>query len=359
MPAPERETVVIGAGVIGAAAALALRRAGRAVALLDSDRVAAGASGWSGGVARVFHLDAEEAARAAYGLPILRDLARAIGVGVPFHETGYLYFPKPQDREAALAAARALAPEHGTEFVGADRLATLYPGLALAGDGAIHEPRAGFADPRAVALAHAEAFVRAGGRLLEGVRVGTLAPDAGGVRLETTLGPILADQVVLAAGYATPGILDALGVAHDLFSRSIQVTLFEPPHRIVAPAFTDEEFDVYGKPDPASGGLYVGAPTTAESRGEIAAEPVDANHVARTMAAARVRFGWMDAARPRGGLRHADCYGARGRGEVFRLPGALSRIVVAAGFSGGGFKMAPWAGEAAAALVAEHAAAAA
>jgi glycine/D-amino acid oxidase-like deaminating enzyme len=356
MPAPERVTVVIGAGVIGAAAALALRRSGRAVALLDAERVAAGASGWSGGVARVFHLDPEEARRAAYGFPVLRDLRRAIGIGAPFHETGYLYFPRPQDREAALAAARALASDHGTEFVGSGQLATLYPGLGLSGEGAIHEPRAGFADPRAVALAYAEAFVRAGGRLMEGVRVAALAPDAEGVRLETTSGAIAADQVVLAAGYATPAILDALGVAHDLYSRAIQVTLFEPPHPIVAPAFTDEEHDVYGKPDPASGALYVGAPTTAASRGEIAAEPVDAAHVVRTAAAARARFGWMEAARPRGGLRHTDCYSARGRGEVFRLPGALSRIVVAAGFSGGGFKMAPWAGDAAATLVAERAA---
>lgn len=135
MPAPERVTVVIGAGVIGAAAALALRRSGRAVALLDAERVAAGASGWSGGVARVFHLDPEEARRAAYGFPVLRDLRRAIGIGAPFHETGYLYFPRPQDREAALAAARALASDHGTEFVGSGQLATLYPGLGRSASG--------------------------------------------------------------------------------------------------------------------------------------------------------------------------------------------------------------------------------
>lgn len=351
MKAPEAEIAIVGAGVIGTAIAFALARRGKRVLLLDADRVASGATGWSGGVARAFHLDPEDAARAAYGLQILRDFGRATGVHAPFHETGYLYIPKTDEEERAGAVASTLHAAHGTAFVDATRLNALYPGLGLRGKGGIYEPRAGFAEPRIVALAYAEAFVRVGGVLMEGVRVAAVAPDAEGVALSTTLGDIRVEEVVLALGYATPAILDTLGVAHDLFSRIIQVTLLAARGLKSAPCFTDDALDIYGKADASGGGLYIGTPTIAVSRGEVSAEPLDAAHARRTLEAASPRFDWIDSARICGGLRHADCWSAAGRGAVRRLPDAARRIIVAGGFCGGGFKMAPWAGKAAAALL--------
>lgn len=358
MQVPDAEIAIVGAGVIGTAIAFALARRGKRVLLLDANRAASGATGWSGGVARAFHLDREDAARAAYGLQILRDFKRATGVFVPFHETGYLYVPKPGQEEIATQVASALHDTHETALADAASLNALYPGLGLLGKGGVFEPRAGFADPRLVALAYAEACVRAGGALMEGVRVAAVKADEHGVSLSTTLGEIRVAEVVLALGYAMPAILDDMGISHDLFARVIQVTLLAAPALASAPCFTDESLDIYGKADPSGGGLYIGTPTTAVSRGEISAEPLDAAHAARTVEAARSRFDWTGGAQICGGLRHADCWSEAGRGEVYRLPGAARRVIVAGGFCGGGFKMAPWAAEAAAAILVEGAEAA-
>src|SRR3954453_8133242 len=94
------DVVVAGGGIVGAATFFELASRGHSVTLLERNVVASGATAWSGGVVRIMHDDPESADRAVYGWRFYRTLA-ARGIDVPFHMTGFLYFPRPEERAAA------------------------------------------------------------------------------------------------------------------------------------------------------------------------------------------------------------------------------------------------------------------
>ncbi len=271
MPKSAPDILVIGGGVIGLVGAFTLQRAGLNVGLVEARRIGAGASGWAGGIVRRLHDDCTDVDRAAAGLRILRDLRRAIGVDVPFHETGYVRFPEGATAGSQTAIAgrsglnghRRLSPgiarlmaEGAVIWQDHAALERLYPGFAAQGPGAWLEPAAGWADPRLVCLAYGQAFVRLGGALLEGIRVDGIRPVAGGITLSTTLGEMCARHVVLALGDGLPGFLDLHGIDHAFYVKPIEVALFAPPGPCHAPCFTDDAYDVYGKPD-ADGAAFI------------------------------------------------------------------------------------------------------
>ncbi len=161
------------------------------------------------------------------------------------------------------------------------------------------------------------------------------------VRAETNAGALEAHAIVLATGVRTPGLLDELGIAHDLFNRDIQVDVRAPldgPRD--QPAFIDDVYDLNGRPDPAAGAVLIGFPTGLESA-SLDAAPIRPGHSERIVAEGRKRFAWIDSSESRGGRRHPECYAPDPRGRVARAPGRRGDIVMATGFSGGGLKMAP------------------
>ena len=364
MPNSAPEILVIGGGVIGLVTAFTLRKAGLHVGLVEARRIGGGASGWAGGIVRSLHGTCEDVARASVGLPVLRDLRRAIGVDVPFHETGYVWFPSDSDpnRQTAPPAQaeenvdRRLSP--GIQRLMAAgavcwqdhaALDRRYPGFAARSPGAWLEPAAGWADPRLVCLAYAQAFCRLGGSLLEGVRVNGVVPSSSGVTLSTTLGEMRARQVVLALGDALPGFLDLHGFDHAFYVKPIEVGLFAPSASCRAPCFTDDVHDVYGKPDADGRSVHVGHSLDRNSSAAPGPAPVDPAHLRATRSAAASRFPWISQAAVHGGVRHGECFHESGKPVVASLDAGIgmdpfpARIFVAGGFSGTGIKMAPWA----------------
>ncbi len=150
---------------------------------------------------------------------------------------------------------------------------------------------------------------------------------------------------MLATGVRTPGLLDALGIEHDLFNRDIQVDVRTPADGPTDhPAFIDDVYDLNGRPDPASGAVLIGHPTGLDST-SLDPEPIRPEHSARIVAEGRKRFAWIDSSESRGGRRHPECYAPDPLARVSCASGGRScdNVVIATGFSGGGLKMAPWA----------------
>lgn len=364
MPKSAPDILVIGGGVIGLVGAFTLQRAGLNVGLVEARRIGAGASGWAGGIVRRLHDDCTDVDRAAAGLRILRDLRRAIGVDVPFHETGYVRFPEGATAGSQTAIAgrsglnghRRLSPgiarlmaEGAVIWQDHAALERLYPGFAAQGPGAWLEPAAGWADPRLVCLAYGQAFVRLGGALLEGIRVDGIRPVAGGITLSTTLGEMCARHVVLALGDGLPGFLDLHGFDHAFYVKPIEVALFAPPGRCHAPCFTDDAYDIYGKPDADGRSIHIGHSRSRDGGAVPGPAPLDAAHLRATRSAAASRFPWIRQAVVHGGVCHGECFHESGKPVVDALDAGagtdadLARIIVAGGFSGTGIKMAPWA----------------
>jgi glycine/D-amino acid oxidase-like deaminating enzyme len=213
--------------------------------------------------------------------------------------------------------------------------------LADTRGGAVWEPESGWIDARDVARALVRAGVQRGGRLVEGVRLLDVQREDG-LRVATTAGELETRALVLATGVRTPGLLDALGIEHDLVNRDIQVDVRAPlagPRD--QPAFIDDVYDLNGRPDPASGAVLVGHPTGLESV-SLEPAPIRPEHSARIVAEGAKRFAWIDASESRGGRRHPECYAPDPHARVQAVD-SRGDVVVATGFSGGGLKMAPWA----------------
>lgn len=207
------ETVVIGAGITGLAAAIALERAGRRVVLLERHAPAAGASGRNAGylmrgVAANYALAADRLGRDtarelwAFNEANIADL-RAEGI-----ERMPATRPRPsclialeQGEEEEIERSAAMLAEDGFDAE------LIRPGSSRASDSlwASDAPRLGLLNPHdavcnPVELVGLLASKLEATELVRGCTVAAIVPDAddGGFAVRTTLGTITADRVLIA-----------------------------------------------------------------------------------------------------------------------------------------------------------------
>lgn len=185
------DVVVVGAGVMGLAAARALRRAGREPLVLEQFSVGH-THGSSHGATRIFRLayDEPEWVRLAReALPLWRELEAE--AREPLLElTGLVDLPLDLERlgealEATGTAYELLTPEEVEHRFG----------LTTHGREAVFQPEAGV-----VLAERASRAFAAGLRVHEHRPVRQIVPRDGGVRLATDGGPIDAEIAVVAAG---------------------------------------------------------------------------------------------------------------------------------------------------------------
>jgi glycine/D-amino acid oxidase-like deaminating enzyme len=260
-----------------------------------------------------------------------------------FVRSGYLYIPSQKDLEATHSVVQDPAETRRYEWLLHSPWDERH--LMLPSSGCVWEAYAGYVDARRELLDTTRKLVSYGVALLDGVKASRLSQGEAEAFVETNIGTFTCRSCVLTTGYATPALLNSIGVDHDLFSRSIQVCLYEGDFPDDLPAFTDDELNIYGRPGDRRGTLYIGSPTTAERPTSCADEPIDLAHAEATQEVASQRFPAIQHARLIGGARHTDCYSRYAEPFVKRLPTGADRFIVCTGFSGGGLKMAPWASE--------------
>jgi D-amino-acid dehydrogenase len=260
------DVIVVGAGVVGLSAALALQARGLAVTLLDREGPAAGASAGNAGAfaftdilplaspgllrkAPGWLLDPlgplsippryalriapwmlrfgracapDRVAAATAAQTALMDLSKAelepflaaTGTGAMLRKDGNLQvYEGEAERAAALPGWQARA-RHGIEFrhLTAAEMAAIQPGLAPRFTHGTFTPGwYSIADPKRYTLALADRF-RANGGSLDRAEVAGLAPSDAGVTVTTTAGaPRHAAHVVVAAGAFSHRIARTLG----------------------------------------------------------------------------------------------------------------------------------------------------
>ncbi|NUH39686.1 FAD-binding oxidoreductase [Streptomyces samsunensis] len=346
-PVHRTDVAVVGAGVVGTAVFHELASRGARVTLVERDRAGLGTTAWSGAIVRCHHDDPVLSDRAAAGWRYFRDFAQHTGEPAAFHTGGFLYLPAPDRAAGARAEAARLGAQLPVTWLEAEEVTKHFGHLLAgpAGRGAVWEPESGWLDPAEVTHGFLRAGRRRGGTVLEGVAVHSLmrAGDGRITGVRTSAGAIRADRVVLATGAATAHLLTSWGLAHDLWAQAVQVELFRPEAPVSGqPAYTDDEFDINGRPDPDSGGVYVGHPTYHRLPSPPGREQMDAAQSRLAAAAGARRWAWLPGSRHLGGLRAAECWAPGGRARVTAHPDAPA-LLLATGFNGGGFKMAPWA----------------
>jgi sarcosine oxidase len=199
------DVVVVGAGLLGLAAARALTRRGHEVILLEQAEVGHEASG-SKGSCRIFRLgydDADWVAMAMRARGPWSELEDECGQRL-LHPTPHLTFGEQLDEVRDAMRAAGASHELLTEAEAAAR----FPGIATGGP-ALLEPESCVisADAALQALAAAVPDIRSG------VTVTGIADDGREVTVRTASGPVFADVAVVCAGPWTTALLAGSGIA--------------------------------------------------------------------------------------------------------------------------------------------------
>lgn len=192
--------VIVGAGIVGAAIAWNLARRGKSVLILDQTGIGTGATarsfGWIN--ANFAETPAYFALRSA-AIDAHHEMEAALGP-LATRWCGCLWW---EDEGAAFDAHVAELAAFGYEarIVAQPEIARLAPALAAPPERAIHVTREGGADGEVIAARLIGAAVALGAKVWIGPKVtGLLRQDGRVTGVETDHGPVLASQVIVAAG---------------------------------------------------------------------------------------------------------------------------------------------------------------
>jgi sarcosine oxidase subunit beta len=237
---------VIGAGVTGLSIALHLAEGGLEPLVLDRAGIGAGASGVQPGGVRQQWTTRLTCELARESLAFYRDLGSRLGTraGSEFDACGYVFVAHSPERLDALRAAVAVQHEAGvpSRLLTPAELADVVPGIVVDGlAGAAYCEEDGYLDrPQGAVEAFAEAAFARGARLRIG-EVQRIRPDGRGFRLYLRDGCVLAEAVVVASGWEAPALLEEIAPGlpiererrHLFYSEPIREPLLRP--LVVAP----------------------------------------------------------------------------------------------------------------------------
>ncbi|RQO63927.1 FAD-dependent oxidoreductase [Variovorax sp. KBW07] len=173
------DVAIIGGGIVGASAALALRQMGLGVALLERDLCGSRSSGVNyGGVRRqgrpMSQLPLAQRAHRIWGR-----LPELLGTDGEYIRSGHFKIARSESDMASLERYRAMSSDFdlGLELISAARLRTQCPWLGTRAVGGSLCVEDGQANPRLVSPAFALAAQRAGAQVFERHKVDEVAHD--------------------------------------------------------------------------------------------------------------------------------------------------------------------------------------
>lgn len=351
------DVVIVGGGLEGAAAAWALAERGVTdVVVAERNTVGSGMTGKSSGIVRCHYGVSSLAAMAAVGLERFEKAEEIFGADIGFRQTGYVVGVGPQNVDAmrkSLAAQRAVGVQ--TEEIDAAEVAKMWPYADLEPFAAFGwEPRGGYGDAYQTAQAFAIAARGAGVRVRQSTAVRRLVTDGERVTgVELADGSeISAETVVVATGAWTRPFLAQHGIDIPIRVVREQIVLIDPGVALgPVPVFSDLVSLQYIRPEP-DGTVLFGNSDLAEN------EDTDPdNYLNRatdsfvdiTVDKVGTRFPGFPDATITGS--YAGCYDVTPDWNPVISRTDLDGLVVAAGFSGHGFKIAPAVGRLVADLI--------
>jgi sarcosine oxidase len=348
------DQIVIGAGGMGSAAIYALSQRGQRVLGLEQHTIPHELGSSAGGT-RVFRFAYFE--HPSY-VPLMRlAYARWLALQRDFGErlvrvTGGLDIGRPEGR--VVSGALSACTEHGLEHevLSPDEVSRRHPAWRLPADhAAVYQPEAGFLQADRAIVAHVELARKLGAEVHESEPVRTWRAVGDRVEVETDRGRYEAGALVVAAGAWSGRMLKEYGLERLAVPERQVVTWFEVDRH----AFAPERFPVFILDYPE--GVFYGFPERAPGEGfkvgkfhhrleAVDPDAIDRRIVAEDEAVLRLIEPYL--AVPLGKPVSAKtCMFVNSPDEHFildRLP-EHANVVVAAGFSGHGYKFCSGIGE--------------
>ena len=348
------DVLVVGAGVIGAATAFHLTRLGAgSVIVLDRGTVGSGMSSRSSALVRMHYTFPPEVDLAVRSDAMFDAWTELTGRPACVRRTGFVRLVAKEETDL-LRANVAMQRERGAraEVVDAAEIGRLAPGMRTDDIAcAAWEPHGGYGDGAIVAGDLLAAARDAGATYRPNTQVLALVTDGDRVLgVRTGDGQVHAGTVVLAAGVWSPPLLAAAGIDLPIETELHHVAVVRhPPGGGASVACIDSTTQTYFRPEAARERTLIGNFT-----GPRGADPDQVPHAAPASAAGDLADLVGAAARRVPAL--ADAGIAAGVAGVYDMtpdarpmlgavPGKTG-LVLAAGFSGMGFKISPAVGEA-------------
>lgn len=344
------DVVIVGGGIEGSAAAWALSRRGVTdVVVLERNTVGSGMTGKSSGIVRCHYGVSSLAAMAADGLKVFEAAKEIFGTDIGFRQTGYVVGVGEQNVEAlrkSLAAQKSIGVE--TEEIDKADVAELWPFADLTPFAAFGwEARGGYGDAYQTAQAFSASARASGVRIRQGANVAGLLVDADrvtGVRLADG-SAIAAGTVVVATGVWTRPFLQPYGIDVPIRVIREQIVMIDPGVDVgKVPVFSDLVSLQYVRPE-VRGEILFGN-SDLPGYGDI--DPADPDSylnratddfVDLTVDKVGTRFPGFPDASISGS--YAGCYDVTPDWNPIISQAPMDGLVIAAGFSGHGFKIAP------------------
>jgi sarcosine oxidase, subunit beta len=359
------DVLVVGAGVIGAATAFHLTRLGAgSVTVLDRSSAGSGMSGRSSALVRMHYTFPPEVDLAVRSDAMFDSWTELTGRPGCVRRTGFVRIVLSQEADL-LRANVAMQREHGAkaEVIDAAELARLAPGLRTDDiEWAAWESHGGYGDGAVVAGDMLAAARERGAGYLPNTSVRSLITDGDRITgVQTDAGPRYAGTVVLAAGVWAPPLLASAGIDLPIETELHRVALVRPgpgaSGAAAGVACIDSTTQTYFRPEAAGQLTLIGSfagPRGADPDGVPATASAD--ELAELVGSAAHRVPALADGGIARGITGVYDMTPDARPMLGGLPGRPG-LIVAAGFSGMGFKISPAVGEALAELVVSGAAA--
>ncbi|MDB5879317.1 MAG: dependent oxidoreductase, partial [Variovorax sp.] len=254
------DVVIVGGGIVGSSAALALRRMGLTVALLERDLCGSRSSGVNyGGVRRqgrpLSQLPLSQRAHGIWGR-----LGELIGTEAEYVRSGHFKIARSAEDMAALEACRERTRDFdiGIELLSGERLRAACPWLGGKAVGGSLCPEDGQANPRLVSPAFARAAERAGAQVFERTPVDDVAHDGSTFTVRSGNALEVRAPVLLNCAGAWAGALAAqFGETVPMQSGHPAMAVTEPVPHFMGWSLGVEGGGVYGR-QVARGNLVLG-----------------------------------------------------------------------------------------------------
>lgn len=225
-PESTADVIIVGGGIMGAAAAWYLAGRGRQVTLLEKGRIAGEQSGRNWGWVRQQNRDPDELPMMIEANRIWQQLEADLGADIEWTMEGNLSLARDPARLAFfrdwLSIGRGLGIQ--SELLSESEIRARLPGVTGSWLGGLFTPSDGHAEPTKATRALARGARARGATIIEDCGVDRLLTDGHRVvGVETEFGPVRAPHVILAAGVWSARLLRAVGI--DLPIRIVKNTV--------------------------------------------------------------------------------------------------------------------------------------
>lgn len=340
------DVVVIGGGIIGNATAYYLAKLGSRVIVLEgSDHIGNGGSSRNGGGVRQSGRDPRELPLVMYGIKnYWPTLSEELEVDCEYHQDGNLRLGKNEKHKQILNGLTERAVKVGLDvrMIDGDEVRQMNPYLSDEVTCASWCPTDGHANPLTTTLGYYKAARKLGVRFITGEKVVALQKVKGKLRKVITANNVYeGEHVVLAAGFASREIAATVGIDIPMQAVSLEALVTEAEPHMFDQMLGTAEADFYGHQTKHGSFVFGGSSGlegfTRDDHGLQSNYSLTASCICRGIMKyfpdlsnakiVRTWAGWMD--------KCAD--GVPVLGKVEEVPG----LIMACGFSGHGFGIAP------------------